>query len=1156
MKRFTLFLIAAFMVSAVGLAQNKVSQKPLNSFPFAVNEAKAKPSKSDLLHPNSTTMMQARRGAFAHNQNSWMKNAPKKVAMKDPITGDFDYITDQPDGTFENYSRGGNAYFYYWGYVFSTQVAGGVGSVVFGPDNTVYIKNLITQYNCNSWTKGTIEGNKIKIKFPQKCLSYQGYEYFLEYGKIDWDTYNFTVVNNNTLYLNYDSETGAITTPADSPFADGNAVIAMVAGEDGSWVGYADYNVKLTKMTDKMIEAPEGITTQQYALSGNGYAGSLVQVGFKGNDVYVQGICESLPDTWVKGTISDGKVAFKNGQYVGPDEEAGYHVYLMSAESEQVWDEDNEAWTTQYTFVDSDITFDYDPETKKMTNGSTFIINCGKDDVSPVAGIESGFMVPFTEVAATPAAPENLEISEYDLDYLRAGYGWGYLSFDLPNSDVDGNYILPEKMSYVVYARINGEEKQLSFSHYDHVEIDEDMSEFAYYFTENWDFSYNGSEHSLYYYVIGPEAYGIQSIYRGAGEERRSEITWAYVEGLGSEIQPEAATPAYPDIDPEDKGAEIDYGYYTGEEDVNQTTNNQKPETYDIAIKIDDPSLVGSYIESITFPLMSLKYISNVSAWLSSQLRVENGKNVPDITSKDVVLLGKEEGFIEAKLDKPYIIPGEGVYVGYSFTVKNVANEETNKNPIAITDQPNEGGFYIHTSDGILKWLDLCEDFGGSALIQVKLGGKQIKSNAAISENGDHMYVLTNNPIEVPIKVINHGAEGVRNVKVNYVITGQVYEQRGVQDITLENQLDGFYGKETTTTLTVPAIGEPGNYNLQVDFPEVNGAENEDHQASWIPISILNTVPEHRPVIEEYTGLWCGWCPRGWVALEKLAKLYPDDYIRISYHNGDAMEIMDAYSFPSEVGGFPSAWIDRVADVDPYYGSGNSDFGVAKDLAARAKEFGQATVELATEWSEDGNSININAAVTFPYDLDNSTGKYALEYVLVADGLTDASWGQSNYYSGGAEGGDLAEFNYKDETVYGLTFNDVAVLVSEIGGIEGSIPAAAGANEPVFHSYVFNLADAVSTANASLIQDKSSLRVVALLVDTETGEIYNANQAEVGQASEGAVGINGVDESALSVSSVKTYDASGRLVTTLQKGVNIRVINFSDGSKKVYKVMK
>ena len=99
-----------------------------------------------------------------------------------------------------------------------------------------------------------------------------------------------------------------------------------------------------------------------------------------------------------------------------------------------------------------------------------------------------------------------------------------------------------------------------------------------------------------------------------------------------------------------------------------------------------------------------------------------------------------------------------------------------------ITDQPNEGGFYIHTSDGILKWLDLCEDFGGSALIQVKLGGKQIKSNAAISENGDHMYVLTNNPIEVPIKVINHGAEGVRNVKVNYVITGQVYEQRGVQD--------------------------------------------------------------------------------------------------------------------------------------------------------------------------------------------------------------------------------------------------------------------------------------------------------------------------------------------------------------------------------------
>ena len=52
----------------------------------------------------------------------------------------------------------------------------------------------------------------------------------------------------------------------------------------------------------------------------------------------------------------------------------------------------------------------------------------------------------------------------------------------------------------------------------------------------------------IYFYIIGPEAFGIQTIYRGGGEEHRSEIAWAEAFGMGAEIQPAAATPAYPDV--------------------------------------------------------------------------------------------------------------------------------------------------------------------------------------------------------------------------------------------------------------------------------------------------------------------------------------------------------------------------------------------------------------------------------------------------------------------------------------------------------------------------------------------------------------------------------------------------------------------------------
>ena len=78
----------------------------------------------------------------------------------------------------------------------------------------------------------------------------------------------------------------------------------------------------------------------------------------------------------------------------------------------------------------------------------------------------------------------------------------------------------------------------------------------------------------------------------------------------------------------------------------------------------------------------------------------------------------------------------------------------------------------------------------------------------------------------------------------------------------------------------------------------------------------VGDVPVHRPLMEEYTGTWCGYCVRGLLGLQKLAELYPDDYVCVSYHNGDPMEI--AYDFPSPIAGYPSAWVDRGMEVDPY----------------------------------------------------------------------------------------------------------------------------------------------------------------------------------------------------------------------------------------------
>ena len=62
-----------------------------------------------------------------------------------------------------------------------------------------------------------------------------------------------------------------------------------------------------------------------------------------------------------------------------------------------------------------------------------------------------------------------------------------------------------------------------------------------------------------------------------------------------------------------------------------------KAETYDVAIRLANPSFTGATVTGIRVPLMS-EAIAEASVWLSSELKLKKvgGKNVnnPDITSQ------------------------------------------------------------------------------------------------------------------------------------------------------------------------------------------------------------------------------------------------------------------------------------------------------------------------------------------------------------------------------------------------------------------------------------------------------------------------------------------------------------------------------------------
>ena len=78
---------------------------------------------------------------------------------------------------------------------------------------------------------------------------------------------------------------------------------------------------------------------------------------------------------------------------------------------------------------------------------------------------------------------------------------------------------------------------------------------------------------------------------------------------------------------------------------------------------------------------------------------------------------------------------------------------------------------------------------------------------------------------------------------------------------------------------------------------------------------VVNPVPiefKKRVLVEDYTGTWCGWCPRISYAIEKLED-ETEDAVIVAAHQGDPMQFNKISSLMSNfnITGFPTGIINR-----------------------------------------------------------------------------------------------------------------------------------------------------------------------------------------------------------------------------------------------------
>ena len=586
------------------------------------------------------------------------------------------------------------------------------------------------------------------------------------------------------------------------------------------------------------------------------------------------------------------------------------------------------------------------------------------------------------------------------------------------------------------------------------------------------------------------------------------------------------------------------YGYYKGTEPiVGMGVPSPGVINEMIYINADDPNISGKTIKAVRFRIQGTPDLSDFTVWLAPQMPYPASEGHIMTVDVDETEL-KDTLWNEVLLPEGYAVPDTGVYVGYSFYTAATTRQSTY--PVMTTNDriAPEGSMFDWEEAFMSGWQWYPGGQMGKLCIQVLLEGEFNQNAAILGDLGNHI-VVAGESVEVPVDLTNNGMAGITDFDYQ-VYTNDV---AGVEKHVVLPEPFTVFGGKTKTTVELDADPEYAWAEKKVKITKVNGQPNLQADVAGTGSLITLAKDSHRrALVEEYTGTWCGYCPRGTVGLRKLQEDFGDDVVAVSIHTDDPMAILGYQAIYENVRSYPSAHINRVLDVDPYAGSLRVPYGVKTDVEQQLALPTEATLDLEAQWSNDAfTRIAVTSKMRFQYNSADSP--YAMAYVLVEDGLQcdTTGWEQANFYyyfkdyeeyqPGTQMYEDFKEYLSTDSDVMeGVVYDDVAVAAYGVSeGLPGSVKAPIVVDEEKTHSYT------ISVANNALIQDKSKLSVAAFIIDKTDGRVVNAAIVPV----EGYE--LGIDDALTSNGNraVSRYSIDGRRLTAPQRGLNI--IRTADG---------
>ena len=263
--------------------------------------------------------------------------------------------------------------------------------------------------------------------------------------------------------------------------------------------------------------------------------------------------------------------------------------------------------------------------------------------------------------------------------------------------------------------------------------------------------------------------------------------------------------------------------------------------------------------------------------------------------------------------------------------------------------------------------------------------GQQAANEIELSSIDNSPYVIAPGSVDIKGTVTNYGSTPITSFNVKYEFNGNTYTDT---KSGLNIPFAGTYSFTHATPANLPAVG---NYPVKV-WVELTGDANHVNDTLNQTLIGMLFVPQKKVVVEEATGTWCGWCPRGAVYMDSLHNLHPNDAMLVAVHNSDPMVVAsyDAW-MGTQIGGYPSGLVDRKdIDIDP------TQFIASYDV--HINDIAPCDVDVIANYNPSNNYAWITVSAHFAGDVN---GDLRLGLILTEDDVTGTSsaYNQANYYS-------------------------------------------------------------------------------------------------------------------------------------------------------------